>query len=394
MRRKLLFVLLAFLLVTGVACTKNQAPAEVAKEDTEADEIKEEKDSNEEMADGTLVSEGMMDIEYATQFTIEKFKGGYRLVRNIFMDEPVLVVPEGKPVPENLEEGTQIIQLPVTKSYLAGSNMVAMADGIGAIEKVTVVGQDVDWHFQSINDQLESGHTVFAGQGDKADYELIGTSEPQFAVDQSSHEKHFDKFRLFEIPLVAEENTAEPNLFARMEWMRCLGVLYGIEEQADAYYNDQKSKIEAIIKGGETGLMVGMGAKSATSGKFSTRKSGDFRADYIRYAGGKYNLEGFESDKGGPATLTDEDFYTKFKDCDILIWSQRIPNDGTMEDLIELYPPIVDFRAYQNNKIYVQARKFIQMGARNPADVVTDIHNILISEEPITTEFIIHVPKN
>ncbi|MBR2131603.1 MAG: ABC transporter substrate-binding protein, partial [Oscillospiraceae bacterium] len=309
----------------------------------------------------------------------------------------ILVVPEDMKVPAELDADVQVLQLPVTNAYICGTNVVNMCDAIGAIEKVTLVGADSTWRFQSIQDQMDSGHTKFAGgyTGDP-DYEVIGTAGTQLAVWNGYDEEVFEKLKGLGICAIAEENTNEPGLYGRMEWMRCLGVLLGVEEQSEAHYADQMSKIETIRAKGDTGLVVGMGAMSGSSGKCFARKQADFQADYIRYAGGTYNLEDVEVGQGGSLTMTPEDFYLRFKDCDVLIWSLSIPTEGeqeTMEDLVAFYPSIVDFKAYQNDQIYTQSKHYIQTGAGDPYCVVNDIYTILTSDDPdVTTDHILRLP--
>lgn len=341
----------------------------------------------EESFDGKLVSEGMMDIQYATQFTIELFKGGYRMVNDLLSGGKILVVPEGMSVPADLEEGVQVLQLPVANAYICGTNVVGMCDGIGAVDKVTLVGADSKFHFESINAQLESGYTQYAGgYTSDPDYEMISTTGTQLVVWNGTEEDVLKKFHELGIVVICEENTNEPSLYARMEWWRCLGVLLGVEEQANAYFAEQYNAIEKIRTSADLNIVVGMGAVSTTSGKFFSRKSGDFQADYIRYAGGTYNLQDVEVGAGGSLTMTPEDFYLRFKDVDVLIWSLSGPT--TMEELAEIYPPIVDFKAYQNDQIYMQSKSYIQHGAKNPAAFVENVYTILTSDDPdVTTEY-------
>lgn len=344
--------------------------------------------------DGVLVSEGMMDIQYATGFNVELFKGGYRMVTDSLSNTPILVVPEGMSVPAELPENTQVLQMPVTNAYICATNITAMVDVIGGIDKVRLVGADSTWRFQSIIDQEASGYTQFAGgYTSDVDYEMIATAGTQLVVWNGYEEEVFQKLRALNVCVLCEQNTSEKNLYGRMEWMRCLGIVLGIEEQAEAYFADQVATIEGIRAEGAVGKVVAMGAMSASSGKFFSRKSGDFQADYIRYAGGDYALEDVEPDVGGSLTMTGEDFYLRFKDADVIIWSQSIGEEETMEALEKLYPAIVDFKAYQNKQIYIQADKYIQMGAAEPASVVSDIHTILTSDDPeVTTDFIIRLP--
>lgn len=344
--------------------------------------------------DGVLVSEGMMDIQYAEGFTVELFKGGYRMVTDALSNTPILIVPEGMSVPAELPENTQVLQMPVNNAYICGTNVVAMVGAIGGIDKVKLVGADSTWRFQSIIDQLDSGYTQFAGgYTSDLDYEIVATAGTQLVVWNGYEEEVFQKLRALNVCVLCEQNTSEKSLYGRMEWMRCLGVVLGIEEQAEDYFADQVARIEEIRAEGPVGKVVAMGAMSASSGKYFSRKSGDFQADYIRYAGGDYALEDVEPDVGGSATLTGEDFYLRFKDADVIIWSHSIGEEETLEALEKLYPAIVDFKAYQNKQIYIQADKYIQMGAAEPASVVSDIHTILTSDDPeVTTDFIIRLP--
>lgn len=388
--KRFLTLLLVLTMVLSMAACGNDAP-----ETTGAPETTTPVETTapiEESSDSKLVSLGMMDIQYATEFSIELFEGGYRMVNDNLSGGRILVVPEGMSVPADLDADVQVLQLPVTNAYICGTNVVAMCDAIGAIDKVTLVGADSTFHFQSINDQLDSGYTKFAGgYSTDPDYEMIATEGTQLVIWNGTEEEVIQKFHDLGIVVICEENTNEPSLYARMEWWRCLGVLLGVEEQANAYFDDQYARIKAYEEGDDLGIVVGMGAMSTSSGKFFSRKSGDFQADYIRYAGGTYNLEDVEVGNGGSLTMTPEDFYLRFKDVDVLIWSLSGPT--SMEELAEIYPSIVDFKAYQNDQIYLQAKSYIQLGANDPATFVSNVHTILTSDDPdVTTEYFIRLP--
>ena len=348
----------------------------------------------EENYDGKLISDGMMNINYATQFSVEQFKGGYRMITNhLAGDLKTLVVPEGMSVPADLEEGVQVLQLPVTKSYVCASNMVSMMEGIGAIKKVTQIGTgSTTYHFQSINDQLDNGYTVKAGgYTDDVDYELVVTGGSQVVIWNGNDEEVIQKFQALNIPIICEANTSEAGIYGRIEWMKLLGVVYGLEEQALAAYEDQVSRIEAIRAQDDTTLVVAMGGMSASSGKCYSRKSGDFQADYIRYAGGLYALEDVNPGEAGSASLTPEDMYLYFKNADVVIWAYSLPEE-TLDGLKEVYPAIVDFKAYQNGQIFIQSDSYIQGGAREPACIVEDLNTILTSTDPqVTTEYFVHL---
>ncbi len=93
-------MVLACLTACGEA-TNAEAPdgtEQTAAEETVTGETAAET-SAEESYDGVLVSEGEMELDYAENFSIELYKGGYRMIRGGSNDVSMLVVPEGMRVP-------------------------------------------------------------------------------------------------------------------------------------------------------------------------------------------------------------------------------------------------------------------------------------------------------
>lgn len=69
--------------------------------------------SEEESYDGRLVSDGIMEMDYAKGFSIELFKGGYRMLTVGDPAAKYLVVPEGMSVPEELDKTVTVLQMPI-----------------------------------------------------------------------------------------------------------------------------------------------------------------------------------------------------------------------------------------------------------------------------------------
>lgn len=399
--KKMALVLLVLSLVLSLAaCAKDetqtpQTPDQDRTENTDTNTEKEpekepEKEAEEDF-DGKLISEGRLGPDYADGFTVEKFKGGYRMLTDTLSNVPVLVVPEGMKVPEDLDPDVQVLQLPLTKSYVGGSNIAAMAEAVGAGKQVTQVSmEEHKWHLPGIKAQMADGTTQFVGD----DYELVAANGTQLAIINGYDESLFNKLRDMHIVVVCEQNTLEKSLFARLEWVKAVGVLFGHEEEAIKYFDDQVAQINEMSEQEHTGKIVGIGGMSVSSGKFFTRKGGDFQADYVRCAGGKFAMDDVEKDSGGSLTITAEDFYLYFKDADVVVWSFGLSKEGnSLELLKEAYPPIVDFKAWQNGQIYFTSDDYIQSAA-DPASIVRDIFTILHSDDPnVTTHHIIRMPE-
>ncbi len=396
-KRYLALMLAMAMLLSFAACgntdTQQNEPQQTAQTPDPVTDTQQPQQIEEENYDGKLVSEGMMDIQYAEGFTIEMFKGGYRLLRDIWSEIPLLIVPEGMSVPTDLEEGTQVLQMPLTRAYISGSNIVAMADAIGASPQIKLVTMKADrWYIQNIADQMNNGATLYAGSSSKPDYEVIGSNDIQLAILNGYDEEEFALFHNLNICTFAEENTAETGLLARLEWIKCVGVLFGLEKEAIAYFDDQKAQIEAIQAEGSTGLTAGIGDIIISTNEYESRRNGDYQADQIRAAGGIYNLEDMGMDDGGVLNMTPEEFYLRFKDIDVLIWRKGFEMKS-IEEVLAAYPAFADFKAYQTGRVYYQADHFTQSAAQT-ACIVQDYHTIFTSDDPnVTTDHIVKFPQ-
>ena len=68
----------------------------------------------------TLTVESSYPLQYAKQFTVDECTGGYELIT--IADSQYLVVPQGAAVPENLPQGTTVLQQPIENIYLVSTS--------------------------------------------------------------------------------------------------------------------------------------------------------------------------------------------------------------------------------------------------------------------------------
>ena len=74
-------------------------------------------DSAKDRISDELVYESSMELEYAKQFSVDYYKDGYRLLATSDCTK-ILVIPEGKEAPKDLEKGIIVMQQPVQNHYL------------------------------------------------------------------------------------------------------------------------------------------------------------------------------------------------------------------------------------------------------------------------------------
>lgn len=343
-------------------------------------------------AGGELVSEGLMELEYAQLFRVERFQGGYRMVTAGTGGCRYLVVPEGKEPPEELDEDIYVLRQPIDRLYVASTSIVSLLDAVDALDRVQLVGTERSgWSLDSVVEAMDSGSILFGGKFSQPSYELVVEEGIQFHISNTmvdSKPEVLEKFAELEIPVLVENSSKEPHPLGRVEWVRLLGVLLGCEEAADRYFAQQKALLDSVTVAEPFGKTVAMGYLAGE--KCYVRNGGDYCAQLIELAGGTYICADIEPDKGGNSTMTFEEWYARGKDADYLFYMNFTDKFYSIEEMVAQEPLFSDFKAVQNGNVWVTSPGFHQSAA-DIAAIVVDMHTILASEEPadVTTEHLI-----
>ena len=259
----------------GNSAGENDAAGNQSGQNTSDQEVQED---TQEEADGPVL-EGQMELDYAENFTIDLYSDGYRMITIEGAAAPYLVVPEGAEVPETLAEGAVVLQLPIERAYVASTSMMSLLDAIGGLDRVKLVATEQEkWYLENIVSRMEAGDMVFSGSYDEPDYELMTAGDIQFHLDSGmvdGHPEVLEKFAELGIPSLVERSSQEGHPLARVEWVKVLGVLFDLEDEAQQYFEEQKALVEGAA-GADTGKTASMGYITST-GKCYSRNGGDYR---------------------------------------------------------------------------------------------------------------------
>ena len=115
MKLRFLSLLLAFLMLTAAlsACGEKNEAGDAAADAQVNAEANNDAQPAEENYDGKLVLDHSMELKYAKFFSVDYYKGGYKIakVQNTPDDFSVmLIVPEGMSVPEDAPENAIILK--------------------------------------------------------------------------------------------------------------------------------------------------------------------------------------------------------------------------------------------------------------------------------------------
>ena len=374
MKRMLRYLLAAVLAaVTLTACGTERNPVDSAAS------------AQQSVAWDELNSTGTMPVEYAKQFSVTYYTGGYALV-SIQETGDYLVVPEDEPVPDGLPEDVVVLQQPLDHIYLVSTSVMDLFQELDCVDAVTLSGTDADgWYIEEAAQAIESGDMLFAGKYSAPDYELILNNGCDLAIENTMilHSPEVkEKLESLGIPVLVERSSYESDPLGRMEWLKLYGVLLGKEEEAERLYEQELDNLSDVLEADATGKTVAF-FYITNNGAANVRKSGDYVVKMIEMAGGEYIFPDLEDDNALSTMNMDmETFYAEAKDADYIIYNSTIDGELTSVDqLLDKSHLLKEFKAVQEGNVWCTEQSLFQesMGL---GDMIRDIHTILTEENP------------
>ncbi len=313
---------------------------------------------------GDLRYEETVPLEYADQFAIYRYEGGYSFIDMLNSDK-ILVVPEGKPVPDGLAKDVVVVQLPLNHIYMAATSAMALFDGLNALDTIDFVGSK-NWYTENAVKAMESGAFRYAGKYNAPDYEQLLDGGCRLAVESTMilHNPEV-KEKLIEvgIPTIVERSSYEEHPLGRTEWIKMYGALLGMEDRAEALFLGEVEKVRALEALESTGKTVAFFYVNS-SGNVVTYKTEGYVPSMIRIAGGQYiftDLGPEDSSKLSTINMNMEQFYNTAVKADIIIYNCSIASQlYTLQDLLDLSPVLEDFKAVKDGQVWCTTESMFQ----------------------------------
>ena len=339
-----------------------------------------------------LAYESSLELEYATQFSVDYYQGNYALIE-IGDGGRYLVVPEGAAVPSGLEEGVTVLQQPLDCIYLVATSAMDLFVSLDGLDAVRLSGTNASgWYIPQAKAAMEAGDLLYAGKYSAPDYELIYDQGCDLAVESTMiyHNPEVkEQLEELGIPVLVERSSYEGDPLGRMEWLKLYGVLLDKEAEADALYQAQLENLSGVLEQEGTGKTVAF-FYITSNGTANVRKSGDYVAKMIQMAGGEYIFRDLGEGDSALSTvnLQMETFYAAAKDADVLIYNSTIDGElHTLEELLSKSALLADFKAVQEGNVWCTGQNLFQ-STMGLGDMILDIHTILtretVAEEELT----------
>lgn len=375
-RRKGIYVLLLMGLLGLSGCgSPSSASVEMSSQaSTEADTTVSEQTE--------LVKTGSMELQYAENFAVDYYEGGYEMLTTLPDDKKYLLVPEGQSVPGGLDEDVCVLQQPLQNIYLVASGVMDMFASVDAVEQIRFSGQKQEnWYIQKAKDAMTAGTMIYAGKYSKPDYELLVSEGCDLAIENRmiTHSPEVvEMLQSFEIPVMIEYSSYEQHPLGKVEWVKFFGAMTGREEEAEAAFAEQTEILERVSNGEKTGKTIAF-FYVTSNGLIQVRQSTDYIPKLIELAGGRYIFDDLEDSGSGRSTLNMqvEDFYAGAKDADILIYNSSIDGGvNTVEELTGKCNILKDFKAVQEGQVYCTTNDMYQQSMAI-GYLLQDMHTVL-----------------
>ncbi len=325
---------------------------------------------------------GSMNLEYASQFSVDYYEDNFSLI-SIEDGEKYLLVPPESKVPDNIPEDITIIRQPVEKIYMPASSAVDLIHEIDSLDKVFAVSTaQKDWSLDYMQEAMKSGSILYAGKYSSPDYEVILSNKCGLAVESTMiyHSPEIkEQLENQGIPVMIERSSYEPHPLGRMEWIKLYGLILGKESEASEIFDEKSAVLKNMESEGNTGKTA-VFFYITSNGSVNVRKPGDYISKMIELAGGKYILdsESLNVDENALSTMNMqfESFYSLAKDADYIIYNSTV--DGglkSLDELIEKNSLLSDFKAVKNGNVWCTDKNMFQQTS-DTTDVISDMHKI------------------
>ena len=324
---------------------------------------------------------GSMELLYAENFSVDYYEGGFKLLETMDGTQ-ILVVPEDKEIPQNVDEDTIVLKQPVQNMYLVSSAVMDIFSKLDAIDTLRFSSQTEDnWYVDDAKQAMEDGSLIYAGKYSKPDYELIVSEGCSLAIENSMifHSPEvMEMLESFDIPVMVEYSSYESHPMGRVEWIKFFGALVDKEDEAQRIFDEQIDILDSVTANNNTGKTVAF-FYITSNGLVQVRQSNDYIPKMIELAGGRYifdNLGDSES-KRSTMNMQVEEFYDGAKDADYIIYNSTIDGGvSSVDELIDKCPVLADFKAVKDGNVWCTTNDMYQQ-SMSIGYMIKDIHSML-----------------
>lgn len=324
--------------------------------------------------DGKLEFDHSLELQYAKCFSIDYYKGGYKIAK-ISDGTTMLIVPEGMSVPADAPADAIIMQQPVSNLMVASTPVTSLINAVGALDAISLTTYDADsWYIDEVKNAINNGKLTYVGDYKEPDFEMITASNTTCAFYSTMlTEDVAEKLDQIGVDVILDQSVEEDHPLARVEWIKLYGAIFNCEDKANEVYNTQAAYVDELSKLEDSGKTVAM-FYITSKGKLYARNANDYMAKMVDLAGGIYALSDVGIGETGTVNMEMEAFYDKAKDADyiIYIWSLG-GKPETLADFLSRADILSEMKAVKEGNVWCTTPNYFQI-SDTIGSMINDIH--------------------
>jgi len=306
-----------------------------------------------------------MELQFATQFSIDYYTGGYKLI-SLADGSRFLVIPDGSELPKGVAKDIIPLYQPLENIYLAATASMCLFDALERLDAIRLSGTREDgWHIENARLAMREGRILYAGKYSEPDYEMLLDHDCPLAIEslmigRASEVK--DKLEELGIVVFIDQSSMEPHPLGRTEWIKLYGALLNEEETANALFAEQVDYLNKVMGAESSGKTVAF-FHISSSNYIVARKSGDYVTKMLELAGGSYVFDnlGDPETRTSTVTIEMEKFFVTAKDADYIIYNSTIGREiRTIDELLAKNELFAEFKAVQNGNVWRTSENMYQ----------------------------------
>lgn len=327
-----------------------------------------------------------MPLDYATEFSVDTYDGGYASI-HVTDGNSYVLVPEGATDVILDDENATFIRMPVNSIYLAATaamDLINELDGLDQIKSCSTKAED--YSMAKVAEAIKSEKIQYVGKYSAPDYEKLISLSTDLALESTMiyhSPKIKEELEGLNIPVMVERSSYEKSPLGRLEWIKLYGLLLNKSELANEIFNNQVAHVNDVIEGlDESGNIPPKVVffYLSSNGYVNVRKPGDYVSKMIETAGGEYALDSLKIEEENALSTVNiswEDFYYYGKDADILIYNGTI--DGgilAVDDLVKQNEMFSEFKAVKEGRVYCSNNNMFQEVSK-VGDIIVELFEII-----------------
>ncbi len=262
-----------------------------------------------------------------------------------------VLVDRDKPLPAELPEDGTVIRTPVRRAVVYTSVHTAIAEQLGALDRVVGVCEPEYITSQEVLDRIAAGRIADVGLSTSPNVEKIVDLGADLIIASPFENGGYGSAEKLGIPIVEAADYMENHPLGRTEWVLFYGLLFGARDEAEAAFAqtcDRYFALRALAASAPERPTLVLERKYGNS--WAVPDGGSYIATLHADAGADYLFRDVPGT--GSTHLSFEEVFDRAGEADLWLLKYGVRAPMTYNQLKEEYAPYARFRAWKEHKVF------------------------------------------